>query len=89
VASLARLPPSRTSCSWTSRSARSIQKQLGSRLAARTLGEVILAGLLSNNIAFVLQGGLIVGALAVLIYDGFTGLERLAVKRTGRANIGG
>lgn len=59
---------------------------IGSTVAARTLGEVIIAGLLSNNIAFVLQGGLIVGALAVLIYDSFTGLERLATKRTGRTN---
>ena len=57
---------------------------IGSTVAARTLGEVIIAGLLSNNIAFVLQGGLIVGALAVLIYDGFTGLERLAARHTGR-----
>jgi osmoprotectant transport system permease protein len=61
---------------------------IGSTVAARTLGEVIIAGLLSNNIAFVLQGGLIVGALAVLIYDGFTGLERLAAKHIGR-NSGG
>jgi osmoprotectant transport system permease protein len=42
---------------------------IGSTVAAKTLGEVIIAGLQSNNIAFVLQGGLIVGALAVLIYD--------------------
>jgi len=57
---------------------------IGSTVAAKTLGEVIIAGLLSNNLAFVLQGGLIVGALAILIYDGFTGLERLAARRTGR-----
>ncbi|HET7413990.1 MAG TPA: ABC transporter permease [Pararhizobium sp.] len=57
---------------------------IGSTVAAKTLGEVIIAGLLSNNLAFVLQGGLIVGILAVLIYDGFTGLERLAAKQTGR-----
>lgn len=56
---------------------------IGSTVAAKTLGEVIIAGLLSNNLAFVLQGGLIVGALAVLIYDGFSGLERLAAKFTG------
>lgn len=54
---------------------------IGSTVAAKTLGEVIIAGLLSNNLAFVLQGGLIVGILAVLIYDGFTGLERLVAKR--------
>jgi osmoprotectant transport system permease protein len=38
---------------------------IGSTVAAKTLGEVIIAGLQSNNLAFVLQGGLIVGALAV------------------------
>lgn len=57
---------------------------IGSTVAASTLGEVIIAGLLSNNIAFVLQGGLVVGALAVLIYDGFLAMERLIARRTGR-----
>ena len=57
---------------------------IGSTVAARTLGEVIIAGLLSNNLAFVLQGGLIVGLLAVLIYDAFSGAELLAAKRTGQ-----
>jgi osmoprotectant transport system permease protein len=58
---------------------------IGSTVAARTLGEVIIAGLLSNNLAFVLQGGLIVGALAVLIYDGLSAVERYAARRLGRA----
>ncbi|WP_027997761.1 ABC transporter permease [Sinorhizobium arboris] len=49
---------------------------IGSTVAAKTLGEVIIAGLQSNNLAFVLQGGLIVGALAVLIHDALQGLER-------------
>jgi hypothetical protein len=49
---------------------------IGSTVAARTQGEVIIAGLLSNNLAFVLQGGLIVAALAVLIYDGLSAIER-------------
>ena len=57
---------------------------IGSTVAARTLGEVIIAGLLSNNLAFVLQGGLIVAAVAVLIYDGLSMLERLAARRMGR-----
>lgn len=56
---------------------------IGSTVAARTLGEVIIAGLLSNNLAFVLQGGLIVGTLAVLIYDGLSAIERLAARRLG------
>ena len=54
---------------------------IGSTVAAKTLGEVIIAGLQSNNVAFVLQGGLIVGALAVLIYDGFSAVERIMARR--------
>lgn len=58
---------------------------IGSTVAARTLGEVIIAGLLSDNTAFVLQGGLIVGVLAVLIYDGLSALERFLMARTGQS----
>lgn len=56
---------------------------IGSTVAARTLGEVIIAGLQSNNLAFILQGGLIVGALAVLIHSGLSMLEAKASKRAG------
>jgi len=58
---------------------------IGSTVAARTLGEVIIAGLLSSNTAFVLQGGLVVGILAVLIYDGLSALEVWLLVRTGQA----
>lgn len=61
---------------------------IGSTVAAKTLGEVILAGLLSNNLAFVVQGGLVVGILAVLIYDGLTALERYAARHTGTDRSG-
>ncbi|RVO77487.1 ABC transporter permease [Sinorhizobium medicae] len=54
---------------------------IGSTVAAKTLGEVIIAGLQSNNLAFVLQGGLIVTALAVLIHDALQGLERTLAGR--------
>ena len=57
---------------------------IGSTVAARTLGEVIIAGLLSGNTAFVLQGGLIVGVLAVLVYDGLSAVERVLMVRTGQ-----
>ena len=57
---------------------------IGSTVAAKTLGEVIIAGLLSNNTAFVLQGGLIVGVLAVLIYDGLSAIERYTARRMGQ-----
>lgn len=56
---------------------------IGSTVAAKGLGEVIIAGLLSNNIAFVLQGGMIVALLAVLLFDGMEALERLAARRLG------
>ena len=49
---------------------------IGSTVAARGLGEVIIAGLLSNNTAFVLQGGLVTGLMAILLYDGMRLLER-------------
>lgn len=56
---------------------------IGSTVAAKTLGEVIIAGLLSNNLSFVLQGGLVVAVLAVLIYDALSAIERLAAKHNG------
>jgi osmoprotectant transport system permease protein len=49
---------------------------LGSTVAAKGLGEVIIAGLLSNNTAFVLQGGLAAGLMAILLYDAMRLLER-------------
>ncbi|WP_423068576.1 ABC transporter permease [Devosia sp. CN2-171] len=57
---------------------------IGSTVAAWTLGEVIIAGLLSNNIAFIAQGGLVVGVMAVLIYDGLSAVERMLMRRTGQ-----
>lgn len=56
---------------------------IGSTVAARTMGEVIIAGLLSSNTAFVLQGGLVVGILAVLIHQGFQALETRMRRRMG------
>ncbi|MGA2779787.1 MAG: ABC transporter permease [Steroidobacteraceae bacterium] len=49
---------------------------LGSTVAAKGLGEVIIAGLLSNNTALILQGGLITGLMAMLLYDSLTAVER-------------
>jgi osmoprotectant transport system permease protein len=49
---------------------------IGSTVAAKGLGEVIIAGLLSNNTAFILQGGLVTGLMAILLYDGLATLER-------------
>jgi osmoprotectant transport system permease protein len=49
---------------------------IGSTVAAKGLGEVIIAGLLSSNTAFILQGGLVTGLMAVLLYDGLRTIER-------------
>jgi osmoprotectant transport system permease protein len=57
---------------------------IGSTVAAKGLGEVIIAGLDSSNTAFVLQGGVIVALLAVLIYDAIGFIERWAARRAGR-----
>jgi osmoprotectant transport system permease protein len=59
---------------------------IGSTVAARTLGEIIIAGLTASNTAFVMQGGLIVAVLAVLVYDGLSALERFIVARTTRGS---
>jgi osmoprotectant transport system permease protein len=49
---------------------------IGSTVAAKGLGEVIIAGLLSSNNAFILQGGLVTGLMAVLLYDALAAFER-------------
>lgn len=61
---------------------------IGSTVAASTLGEVIIAGLLTNNTAFVLQGGLIVGLFAVLIYDALVQLDVYLSRRLGAGSSG-
>ena len=49
---------------------------IGSTVGAKGLGEVIIAGLLSNNAAFILQGGLVTGLMAILLYDALAAVER-------------
>jgi osmoprotectant transport system permease protein len=56
---------------------------IGSTVAAKGLGEVIIAGLISDNTAFILQGGLIVGLMAVLIYDAMGLVESAMTRRMG------
>lgn len=58
---------------------------IGSTVAAKGLGEVIIAGLQTSNTAFILQGGVIVALLAVLIYDGLGAIERIAARHAGRS----
>lgn len=56
---------------------------IGSTVAAHTLGEVIIAGLLSSNAAFVVQGGAVIATLALLIDAGFRAAEAAARTRAG------
>ncbi|HEY0123684.1 MAG TPA: ABC transporter permease [Rhizobium sp.] len=56
---------------------------IGSTVAAKGLGEVIIAGLINDNTAFILQGGLIVGLMAVLIYDGMELIEHTVTRKIG------
>lgn len=58
---------------------------IGSTAAAKGLGEVIIAGLDSNNTAYILQGGVIVALLAVIVYDVLGLIERAVAKRMGRS----
>ena len=58
---------------------------IGSTVGAKSLGEVIMAGITTTNTAYILQGGVIVALLAVLIYDALGSLERTLAKRTGTA----
>lgn len=53
---------------------------IGSTVAAKGLGEVIIAGLLSNNTAFILQGGLVTGLMAILLYDAMASVERRVLR---------
>jgi len=55
---------------------------IGSTVAAKGLGEVIIAGLLSSNNAFILQGGLVTGLMAVLLYDALAAFERRIIRGT-------
>jgi osmoprotectant transport system permease protein len=41
---------------------------------------VIIAGLLSNNTAFILQGALVTALLAMLLYDALTAVERRVLR---------
>lgn len=60
---------------------------IGSTVGAKSLGEVIMAGITTTNTAYILQGGVLVALLAVLIYDALGSLERSLAKRTGTAGI--
>ncbi|MBB4015615.1 osmoprotectant transport system permease protein [Chelatococcus caeni] len=51
---------------------------IGSTVGAKGLGEIIIAGLQADNLAYVLQGGVLVAMLAILVDLGLGFLERRA-----------
>ncbi len=53
---------------------------IGSTVGAKGLGEVIIAGLLSDNAAFILQGGLATALMAILLHDAVSAVERRCVR---------
>ena len=57
---------------------------IGSTVAAKGLGEVIIAGRVTSHTAVRRQGGIIDALLAVLISDALSIIERRVARRTGR-----
>jgi osmoprotectant transport system permease protein len=58
---------------------------IGSTVGARGLGEIIIAGLSTNNVAFVLQGGILVALLAILFNQALGALERRVARHQARS----
>lgn len=57
---------------------------IGSTIGARTLGDPVIAGLINGNTAFVLQGAIMIGLLALTVDSLFEALQRLLDARRGR-----
>ncbi|WP_404365500.1 ABC transporter permease [Marinobacter sp.] len=54
---------------------------IGSTIGARTLGDPVIAGLVNGNTAYVLQGAILIGLLALATDSLFEALERLWDRR--------
>ena len=61
---------------------------IGSTVAASTLGEAIIAGLINSNLAFIVEGGVTVAIIAILAADLIGMAERWAARRNGRIGAG-
>lgn len=55
---------------------------IGSTIGAQTLGDPVIAGLVNGNTAYVLQGAVLIGLLAVTVDSLFEALEQQWLKRT-------
>lgn len=49
---------------------------IGSTVAAKGLGEIIMAGLIADNLAFLVQGAFLVAGSAILLHEGFVWVQR-------------
>nr|WP_172926547.1 ABC transporter permease [Pseudomonas sp. MS19] len=58
---------------------------IGSTIGASTLGDPVIAGLVNGNTAYVLQGAILIGLLAVLIDSLFECVQQWFAVRQGRA----
>ena len=54
---------------------------IGSTVAAKGLGEIIIAGLIADNAAFLVQGAALVAGSALLLHDAFVWAERRLTSR--------
>ncbi|MBS8239943.1 ABC transporter permease [Marinobacter lipolyticus] len=57
---------------------------IGSTIGARTLGDPVIAGLVNGNTAYVLQGAILIGLLALTADSLFEALERNWDRHSGR-----
>lgn len=55
---------------------------IGSTIGARTLGDPVIAGLVNGNTAYVLQGAILIGLLALATDSVFEAVERLWARRS-------
>lgn len=58
---------------------------IGSTIGARTLGDPVIAGLVNGNTAYVLEGAVLIGLLAITTDSLFETLERLWARRFSTA----
>lgn len=56
---------------------------IGSTIGASTLGDPVIAGLVNGNSAYVLQGALLIGLLAIAVDSGFECLQQWIAARYG------
>lgn len=54
---------------------------IGSTIGARTLGDPVIAGLINNNIAYTLQGAILIGLLAVAVDRLFEVVQSVSTRR--------